>query len=222
MDLFPDRSTKEIAVSIRSLDDVRPGDFMISGQNTAPNKLLVYSGQILMKDHFRIGRFVAGHAAMIVPDGKLVEAMPSGARIRDLRETDWSPSHAYFRLVEDYPGQAEDAARVALAMIDVPYGFSSYAYIAAHLAGCESEWLENRINRRQDEHTRITLPNSGKLMTAAIPYEAICSVHAEQCWTLTGKKVIHGTKPQVVTPGMLTNQLWNGRGVIRGGAGILS
>jgi hypothetical protein len=208
-------------MNINSLDDVRPGDFMICGQNTAPNRVLVYAGQILMRDHFRIGRFVAGHAAIITPGGKLVEAMPKGARERDLRETDWSPSHAYFRLLEDYPGQALDAAFAAREMIDTPYAFVSYVYIGAHLAGFQSEWLEHRIDRRHDEWSRFTFP-SGKLATAALPLEAICSVLAEQAWTLTGKKVIHGTKPQVVTPGMLTNHLWNGRGTIRGGAGILS
>lgn len=208
-------------MSIRSLDDVRPGDIMICGQNTAPNKLLVYSGQILMHDHFRIGRFVAGHAALITPGGKLVEAMPNGARERDLRETDWSPSHAYFRLLEDYPGQALDAAIVARAMIGTPYSFASYAYIGAYLAGYQSDWLAHRIDRRHDDYSRFTLP-SGHFTSLGLPVEAICSVLVDQCWTLTGKNVIYGTKPQVVTPGMLTNQLWNGRGVIRGGAGILS
>lgn len=208
-------------MSIRSLDDVRPGDFMICGQNTAPNKILVYSGQVLMHDHFRIGRFVAGHAGIITPVGKLVEAMPHGARERDLRETDWSPSHAYFRVLEDYPGQALDAATVARAMIGTPYSFASYAYIGAYLAGFKSDALAHHIDRRRDDYTRFTLP-SGHLTRLGLPLESICSVLADQAWTLTGKKVIHGTKPQVVTPGMLTNQLWNGRGVIRGGAGILS
>lgn len=218
-------------MSIRSLDDVRPGDFMISGQNTAPNRVLVYAGQILMRDHFRIGKFVAGHAAMITPGDKLVEAMPSGARERDLRETDWSPGHAYFRLLEDYPGQALDAATVARAMIGTPYSLASYAYIGAYLAGIEADCLADRIDRRR-EPVPIDWPSYHndasynefirEVPKIRLPVEAICSVLAEQCWTLAGKKVIRGTKPQVVTPGMLTNHLWNGRGTIRGGAGILS
>lgn len=208
-------------MSIRSLDDVRPGDFMISGQNTAPNKLLVYGGQMLMHDHFRVGRFVAGHAGIVTPGQKLVEAMPSGARERPLTQDDWSDSHAYFRLLEDYPGQALDASLVARAMVNTPYSFASYAAIGAFLAGYDPKWLQNYINRRRDEYTRFTLPHSGKLITAALPVEAICSVLSEQAWTLTGKKVIVGTKPQVVTPGMLTNQLWNRPGTLRGGAGIL-
>lgn len=205
-------------MSIRSLQDVRPGDFLISGQNTAPNKVLVYGGQWLLHEQFRIGEFVAGHAAMIVPGGALVEAMPSGARKRDLRDTDWSPAHAYFRLPEDYPGQALDAAAVAEAMIGTRYSIASYAYLGAYLGGFKSECLAERIDRRRSS-TRITLP-SGHLSTDDLPLEAICSVLAEQSWTLTGKKVISGTKPQVVTPGMLALQLWLRPGIIAGGVGI--
>lgn len=207
-------------MSIRSLNDLQPGDFMISGQSTAPNKLLVYTGQLLLHEQFRIGRFAAGHAGIITPGGKLVEAMPSGARERDLRETDWSPAHAYLRFTEDYLGQGLDASYLAQAMVGTPYSFASYAYLGAYLAGYQPEWLERRIDRRHDEYTRLTLP-SGRLATNTLPIEAICSVLAEQAWTLTGKKVIVGTAPQVVTPGMLAQQLWTRAGVIRGGEGIL-
>lgn len=208
-------------MSIASLYDVQPGDFMIAGQNAAPAKIVVYTGQLLLGQQFRIGRFVAGHAGIVIPGGKLVEAMPHGARVRDLRESDWSPSQAYFRLLEAYPGQALDAAAIAEAMIGTPYSIASYAYIGAYLAGFKPEWLAHRIDRRHDEYSRLTLP-SGRLATAGLPVEAICSVLAEQAWTLTGKQVISGTRPQVVTPGMLTEQLWSRRGTIRGGAGILS
>ena len=205
---------------IRSLDDLMPGDIMISGMNTAPTKLLVYGGQFLLHEHFRIGRFVAGHAGVVTLDGKVVEAMPSGARERDLRETDWSDSHAYFRLSDDYPGQHIDAAAVARAMVGTPYSLLSYAYLGAYLAGIKSDALAKHIDRRRDPVTMIRLP-SGRIATHALPVEAICSVLADQAWTLTGKTVIRGTRPQVVTPGMLTQNLWQGD-VIRGGAGILS
>lgn len=206
-------------MSIRSLDDLQPGDFMISGQSTAPNKALVYVGQLLLHEQFRIGRFAAGHAGIITPGGKLVEAMPSGARERDLRETDWSPAHAYFRMLEDYPGQGLDASAAARAMLGTPYSFASYVYLAAYLGGIESEWLARRIDRRRPM-TEFILP-SGRPSTTTLPVEAICSVLAEQAWTLTGKTVIKGTRPQVVTPGMLTQQLWSRPGVIHGGAGLL-
>lgn len=204
---------------IGSLDDLQPGDFMISGMNTAPTKALVYGGQFLLREHFRIGKFVAGHAGIITLDGKVVEAMPNGARERDLRETDWSPAHAYFRLPDDYPGQHIDAAAVARAMVGIPYSLLSYGYLGAYLAGLEFDALANHINRRQDPWTMVSLP-SGRISTHALPVEAICSVLADQAWTLTGKTVIQGTKPQVVTPGMLTQNLWRGD-IIRGGVGVL-
>jgi hypothetical protein len=210
---------------IESLNDVRAGDILISGQNTAPNKVLVYAGQWLMDQQFRIGEFAAGHAAVVTPGGKLVEAMPNGARERDLRETDWSPAHWYFRLPEDYPSQALDAATFARAMIDTPYSFASYAYIGAYLGGFQPEWLADRIDRRRQVKvfglSRDWLTERATWGLYNIPLEAICSVLAEQAWTLAGKNVVHGTRPQVVTPGMLASQLCFREGVIRGGAGLL-
>lgn len=199
---------------IRSLDELKAGDIMISGQSTAPNKLLVYGGQFLLHEQFRIRNFAAGHAGVIVPGGRLVEAMPSGARLRDLRETDWSDQHMYFRLTDDYPGQHLDAADVAMMMIGVPYSWASYAYMGAYLAGYQPKWLANRIDRRQDAVTMRQLP-SGQFMKAPLPVEAICSVLADQAWSLTGKTIIEGTKPQVVSPGMLTSELYGREGVIR-------
>lgn len=209
---------------INSLAELEPGDIMIAGQSQAPAKLLVYGGQLLMGEQFRIGKFVAGHAGVIVPPAvvggpvRLVEAMPGGARIRNLQDSDWSPAHAYFRLPDDYPGQHLDAAAVAMAMIDTPYSIASYAYLAAWRFHFRTEWLANRINRR---HTTLFSLPSGRVTKQGLPLEAICSVLAEQAWTLTGKQVISGTAPQVVTPGMLTERLWLSPLVLRGGVGIL-
>lgn len=204
-------------MGINSLDDLQAGDIMIAGQSTAPSKAVVYGGEFLLHEEFRIGELVAGHAAVVVPGGKLVEAMPHGARVRDLTSEDWSPRNLYFRLVEDYPGQALDAASIALAMIGTPYSILSYIYLAAWRYGFRTEWLAKRIDRRHEvkiQGMTRDLPSTWGLYQ--IPDEAICSVLAEQAWTLTGKKVIVGTAPQVVTPGMLAMQLWNRDGVLRG------
>lgn len=203
-------------MTIKSLSDVRPGDIMISGMNTAPNRILVYGGQLLMRDHFRMGKFVAGHAGVVTFGGKLVEAMPSGARERDLRDDDWSESHAYFRPSEDYFSQHRDAAKIAQYMVGTPYSFMSYAYLGAFLAGWDSRALGQRINRR---HGPIVIPGATPMRSIMLPHEAICSVLADQAWSLTGKTLIVGTHPQVVTPGMLTQHLWS-TCAIRGGAGI--
>lgn len=202
-------------MSIESLDDVRPGDIMISGMSTAPTKAIVYGGHLLLREHFRIGKFVAGHAGIITPAGKVVEAVSSGARERDLRPSDWSASHAYFRLPEDYPNQHLDVATIARAMIGTPYSLASYAYLAAYLAGVESEFLADRIDRRKRSSVLFLHRYNGYL-PLPIPVEAICSVLVDQSWTLTGKTVVQGTKPQVVTPGMLTAQLWITPDVVRG------
>lgn len=209
-------------MTIESLDDLRPGDIMISGQSTAPNKLLVYAGQLLLGEQFRIGKFAAGHAGVVTPGGRLVEAMPSGARERDLRPSDWSPQHMYFRLPEDYPGQHLYAASMARAMIGTPYSFMSYVYLAAFRFGFKFDWLVRRIDRRRSVRVKFAplLSLNDSDPRVMVPVEAICSVLAEQAWTLTGKTVIRGTRPQVVTPGMLTKHLCGRSDIIRGGVDI--
>jgi hypothetical protein len=201
-------------MSIDSLDDVQAGDLMFASQAARSTRTLVNTGEWLMHDNFEIGEFSVGHVAVVIPGGKIVEAMPHGARIRDFTPADWGPHTAFVRLPEDYPGQALDAAAVAEVMVGTPYSILSYVYIALFLAGLNFNWLAKRINRRLPVDV-ITLP-SGRVINVALPVEEICSVLAEQSWTLTGKKVVVGTAPQVVTPGMLARQLWERLGVLKG------
>jgi hypothetical protein len=42
---------------------------------------------------------------------------------------------------------------------------------------------------------------------AKLPCEAICSVLADQAWSLTGKKIMEGVAHQCVTPGALARRL---------------
>lgn len=206
-------------MTINSLDDLIPGDIMIAGQSTRPAKAVVYGGEWLLRESFRIGSFAAGHAAIVIPGGKIVEAMPHGARERDLTPADWSEHTVFVRLPEDYPGQGLDAAAVAQAMIGTPYSIASYIYLVMFLIGFKFGWLAKRIDRRLPEDT-LTLP-SGRQIKVGLPLEEICSVLVEQAWTLTGYKVIHGTAPQVVTPGMLAKQIWDRLGVIKGASWFL-
>jgi hypothetical protein len=54
-------------------------------------------------------------------------------------------------------------------------------------------------------------------MELRLPMEAICSVLADQCWSLAGKRVMHGTAPQAVTPSQLGQRLLTGmEGVVWG------
>lgn len=41
-----------------------------------------------------------------------------------------------------------------------------------------------------------------------LPCEAICSVLADQSWSLAGQRVMDGVARQAVTPGAMAGQLW--------------
>lgn len=147
----------------------------------------------------------------VITAPKLVEAMPSGARLVDMRQdTHWTSRHAYVRLPEDYPGQAENAALLARAMIGTPYSFASYAALAAWRFGVRADRLARWIGRRGPQQflNRHDTETPGWGIKYALPREAICSVLVDQAWTLAGKQVMpHGTRSQIVTPGRLAGHL---------------
>jgi len=136
---------------------------------------------------------------------RVVEAMPDGARECDAGNR-WTDQYAYVRLPEDYPGQAGDAAAIARAMIGTPYSFASYAALAAWRFGIKAKRLETWINRRQEKSWMLNdrEPYSHEVH---LPCEAICSVLADQAWSLTGKKIMEGVAHQCVTPGALAGRL---------------
>lgn len=219
--------------TIKSLSDLRPGDIMF-GPIGGATGLLVGAGQLALGEGFRVGRLSIRHVGIVVesarPDApgsdvpgglvtedgpmtfpRLAQAMPGGAEIVDMRQqTHWTERHAYVRLPEDYPGQAEDAAAVARLMVEqgVAYSFASYAALGLHRFGVDTPRLTKWIGRRRPATGRIELPSGRFGAPVGLPVEAICSVFADQAWSLTGKRVIYGTQPQVVTPGMLVGQLW--------------
>lgn len=206
-----------------SLADLRPGDIGF-GPLAGVADPAAWLGQFILGEGFHVGRMNAGHVFVVVesgrpnppyPDGKgnfyprCVEAMPRGARemhIGDGRLTwpmvsnRWSEEYAYVRLREDYPGQGEDAAAIAKAMIGTPYSFASYAALAAWRFGLKVKRLEKWIDRRKPQR-RIDGWN------VELPCEAICSVLADQAWSLTGKKIMPGVAHQCVTPGALARRL---------------
>jgi hypothetical protein len=232
--------------TIRSLADLRPGDIMFAPiGGIIPGVFPVAIGQLLLGEAFRVGRLSIRHVGIVVeasqhlPPGsvyrgqtyetgvitapRLVQAMPAGAEEIELRiDTYWTPRHAYLRLPEDYPGQAADAATIARLMVEVgtPYSFASYASLALWRWGVRIDRLERWINRRR-EPLPINWP-SGRQDTATghlgarLPVEAICSVLADQAWTLAGKDLIPGVAEQAVTPGALAGQLWRTPGVVWG------
>lgn len=152
---------------------------------------------------------------------RMVQAMPHGAEEIELTpEQHWTSKCAYARIPEDYSGQAEDAAAIARLMVerDVAYSFASYAALALYRWGYRAPRLTNWIGRWQDYNGPSQLP-SGAIMSGGgrLPREAICSVLADQCWSLAGKRVMENTAPQAVTPSMLGQRLLTGmEGVIWG------
>lgn len=241
-----------------TLADVRPGDlFFTNIGGIVPGIFPVKLGQLMLGEHARIGRRSFDHVGIVtgmpnweaptIPLPSAVQAMPRGAEEIHLRAaTHWTNSVTFMRLPEDYPGQAEDAAAIARAMIGTPYSFLSYAALAAWRWGLSTPRLEAWIGRR-DKSVEISLecstcrgsgysgdmavPDEGcwdclgggsTPSTVQLPAEAICSVLADQAWSLTGKKIFTDGRPhQCVTPGALASRLLWMPGVEKFGKGIL-
>lgn len=204
-----------------TLADLRPGDIgfgPISGAAGA----LVSIGQLALGEGFHVGPLDIRHVFIVTEvngaRADVVEAMPSGARSRTIGsvanpvidvDARWDNRFAYVRLPEDYPGQAEDAAAIARAMIGTPYSFASYAALAAWRMGWKTPRLERWINRRRPDAPVPGLTGNRPMTSEyrSLPCEAICSVLVDQAWSLAGKKVMEGVAHQCVTPGALAARL---------------
>lgn len=215
-----------------SLHDVRPGDiFFTNIGGIVPGLFPVKIGQLMLGERARIGRRSFDHVGIVTDPRRLspphaVQAMPGGAEEIVLTEPKyWTDEVTFMRLPEDYPGQAEDAAAIARAMIGTPYSFASYSALAAWRWGLSTPKLEAWINRRKSERAQVLSHNPGAISGVDhvdLPCEAICSVLADQAWSLAGKKIFQDGRPhQTVTPGALAERLLWMDGVVRFGYGIL-
>lgn len=221
---------------IVSLADVRPGDIgLMRMPGFIPGTFPVRVGTALCKESFRIGPFSADHALICVEAGdyprtekrpRAVQAMPRGAgEIALTPEKHWTGGVVWFRMPEDYPDQADDAAAIARLFVSerVPYSFLSYLALAAWSRGLKAERLEAWIDRRRPES--VIGPDWGAdnpFGPVALPREAICSVLVDQAWSLAGKRVMRGVAHQAVTPGALAIRLNSMPGVLRAGPGFLA
>lgn len=202
-------------ILIRTPEDLRPGDLFL-GDIGGLAGIGVRAGHMILKEQFEIMDLKVLHAAILTEGGarrQLAQSMPRGAEVVELDERKhWNAKCAWVRLPEDYPGQALDAAAVALAMVKAGVSYSplSYLSLAAYRFGVRQERLLKWINRRRPAGPTIKLhgPWPGQLHTPQLPVEAICSVFVDQAWTLTGKQVMEGVRPQAVTPGALAGQLF--------------
>jgi hypothetical protein len=148
---------------------------------------------------------------------RMVQAMPRGAEEIALTYTHhWNSKVAYARIPEDYPGQAADAAAIARLMVreKVRYSFASYGALALYHWGFQAPRLTEWIGRRREPATleRLLAADMDRnvLHGVRLPVEAICSVLADQCWSLAGKRVMEGAAPQAVTPSQLGQRLLTG------------
>jgi hypothetical protein len=208
---------------IESMADLKPGDIFFGPIGGAVG-LGVGIGQALLGEGWSVGPLKIRHVGVVVESLKLdgwtdtrsprmVQAMPSGAEEIEMDPNKhWTPTCAYVRLPEDYPGQMLDVAAIARLMVSekVAYSFASYLALAAWRWGLEAPRLERWIDRRGDPVPFLDGGGFHALALAGgvrLPREAICSVLADQCLTLAGKSVMIGTPKQCVTPGKLAARL---------------
>lgn len=203
-----------------TITDLRPGDIGFGPLSGAARAAMW--GQFILGEGFSVAGLNIGHVFVVTEvasgeDGPFfplcVEAMPGGAQENPITLNRWTRRYAYARLPEDYPGQAADAAAIARAMIGTPYSFASYAALAAWRFGIKTPRLEAWINRRRDLQE---IPGAGDGFHGVfkqLPREAICSVLADQAWSLAGKKIMEGVAHQCVTPGALAGRLLTMDGV---------
>lgn len=216
---------------IESPADLREGDLFIGpiGGLAGVGAAL---GMLLLGEAFRVGSFSARHMGMVTrahmpaltmewdnavrheQPALISQAMPGGSETVPFDPAKhWTEKCAWVRLPEDYPGQAKDAAAIARLMVaeKVGYSFLSYPSLGLYRLGVRQEGLLKYINRRRpvSQAIRREGPWPGQLFTAELPVEAICSVFVDQAWTLAGKKVMEGVRPQAVTPGALAGELWS-------------
>lgn len=221
---------------IERLEDVRAGDLFLGPIGGAAG-LAVRAGQLVVDGGWRVGPLDVRHIGVVVeasvnlpgtPEApathrgriystgvvtapRLAQAMPGGAEVIEMRrDTHWTKRCAFARIPEDYAGQGADAAAIALAMADleIGYSWSSYLALSAYRLGYRAPRLTGWIGRRrppvwvEDAPGHVREP-----MEVRLPVEAICSVFADQAWSLAGKRVMEGTAPMAVTPSQLAQRL---------------
>lgn len=200
-----------------TVEDLRPGDIMFGPiGGIMPGVLPVGLGQLLLaprRDRLTWRRWWrVRHVGMVVSAGngqdptwesgahpRLVQAMPSGAEEIDMRaDKHWTPRHIYvrprYRLDESHIWESELAAHAARGYVGTPYGFLTYAALAAAWLipdGPAGLRLEGRIARRISDRR-----------------EMICSQLVDQALTDAGFHVFDdGRLPQDVVPAELFRQL---------------
>lgn len=219
------------AALIHRAEDLREGDIFL-GPIGGLTGFGVRLGQIALGEGYRVGRIRVEHVA-ICTRGPLVhglldapmpgsiriaQAMPLGAEeVGFSWDKHWTDQCAWVRLPEDYPGQARDAAEVALAMVreKVGYSFMTYPALGALKLKLPVPGLHSWVDRRRPEPVRME--NFGPADWPADirpPRRAICSRLVDFAWTMAGHEVLERTRSGVATPGMMAEQFTHRQGVV--------
>ena len=140
-----------------------------------------------------LGQWIVGdasrytHAFVVLDDGTVMEAMPSGARIRSLEH-----GLSHFPIAFSWAIPLTDAQRAAIvrearACVGVRYGFSAYLHLALSRFGVRWPWLMRYLER------------NGRM---------ICSQLVDAVYARAGVQLFDdGRAPFDVTPGDLANLL---------------
>jgi cell wall-associated NlpC family hydrolase len=158
----------------------RPGDFGLTRING-------YAGGLI-----RVGQWLNGngfsefeHAFIVLPDGKIIEAEPGGARIADLSEYDTVPTtFSHWNLTDV---QRSDIGNRARQLEGIPYSALDYLALAAH---------------------RLHIPTPGLRGYIATSGHLICSQLVDECYARAGVHLFTDDRwPGYVTPGALRQVL---------------
>lgn len=148
-----------------------------------------------------LGQWIVGdasrytHAFVVLSGDTVMEAMPSGARVRTFDHARTHQPIAYSYAIPLTDEQREAIVREALACKGVRYGFSAYLHLALSRFGIHWPWLIRYLKR------------NGRM---------ICSQLVDHVYTRAGVQLFDdGRAPFDVTPGDLANLLieryWNER-----------
>ncbi|QHC23103.1 hypothetical protein [Streptomyces sp. GS7] len=152
----------------------QPGDIGLTQISGATGRLIRF-GEWINGDGFANYE----HAFLVLPDGRLLEAEPGGARIRPLSGYDGA------QVLYVCPERLTDQQRThictaATRYVGVPYSFLDYAAIATH---------------------RFHLPVPGLRRYVASTRHMICSQLVDQCYQDAGVHLfVDGRWPGYVTP----------------------
>ncbi|MGW1376276.1 hypothetical protein ACWD6P_18670 [Streptomyces sp. NPDC002446] len=159
----------------------QPGDIGLTQISGVTGRLIRF-GQWLNGDGFADYQ----HAFLVLPDERLLEAQPGGARIRPLT------AYADTDVLYVYPAGLTEQQRAGICAaatryVGVPYSFLDYLAIATH---------------------RLHLPVPGLRRYIASTRHMICSQLVDQCYLDAGVHLFaDGRWPGYVTPMALYNVL---------------